>query len=294
LILVFGAGGQLARELMAMAPANGTALTGLTRGEADIADAAAVAAAIGRWAPTVVVNAAAYNLVDRAEREPGEAMRANALGPAVLAVVCAHAGVPLIHISTDYVFDGAKAGAYVEDDPVAPLGAYGRSKAAGEQAVREGTAAHIIIRTAWLYGIYGSNFLKTMLKLAAERDAIDVVADQRGSPTSGRDLAGAIFAAAAAAVTGRAPWGTYHFAGQGEATRYAFASRIVAAQTPFTGRAPAVNPVGSADFPTPAVRPKNSVLDSARFAAAFGIAARDWREAVDTTVADLFAAGDRP
>jgi dTDP-4-dehydrorhamnose reductase len=294
LILVFGAGGQLARELDATARAEGVALTGVSKAETDITDAGAVMAAFGRVAPTVVVNAAAYNLVDRAEGEPDQAMRANALGPAILAVACAHLARPLIHISTDYVFDGAKAGAYVEEDPVAPLGAYGRSKAAGEQAVRETAAAHLIIRTAWLYGVYGSNFLKAMVKLAAEREEIDVVADQRGSPTATGDLAIAILGAAKAIAAGQTPWGTYHFAGRGEATRHAFASRIVAAQSRFTGRAPAVNPVPSAAFPTPAARPKNSVLDSSRFTAVFGIAARDWREAVDATVADLFAAGAAP
>jgi dTDP-4-dehydrorhamnose reductase len=238
----------------------------------------------------VIINAAAYNAVDRAEREAEAAMRVNARGPAVVATACAAAGAALFQVSSDYVFDGKKTGAYREDDPIAPLGAYGRSKAAGEEAVRQACPTHLIVRTAWVFGVHGANFVKTMVRLAAERDHLDVVADQRGSPTWTFDLARALLAAARLVAGGERPWGTYHFAGSGETTRHGMACRIVAAQRPFTGRSPRVNAIASADYPTPAARPANSVLDSAKFARTFGVRAADWRDAVDRTVAGLFAA----
>jgi dTDP-4-dehydrorhamnose reductase len=289
LILITGSGGQLGRELLAVAGAAGTAMVGVTHADLDIADRGAVGDVLARIAPAVVINAAAYNAVDRAESEVDAAMRTNAAGPGVLARACAAAGVPLVHVSTDYVFDGTKSGAYVEEDPVCPASAYGRSKAAGEEAVREACPAHLIVRTAWLFGAYGSNFLKTMLRLAAERDRLDVVADQRGSPTSTFDLARALLVAARAVQRGHRAWGTYHFAGSGETSRHGFATRIVEAQRPFTGRHPTVVAVSTTDYPTPAVRPKNSVLDSSKFAATFGFRAADWRDAIDRTVAELFA-----
>ena len=290
MILVFGGAGQLGRELVQLAAAGGIPLTALARAEADISDADAVARALRDHRATVVVNGAAYNAVDRAESERAAAALANAVGPAILAQACAAARVPLVHISTDYVFDGKKDGAYRETDPINPLSVYARSKADGEKAVRRLWPHHIIIRTAWLFGVHGGNFLKTMLRLAAERDELTVVADQTGSPTPSEDLARGILLAVRSIESGGGLWGTYHLAGTGAATRHAFAERIVAAQRPFSGRAPRVTPIASADFPTPARRPRNSALDSSKFAAAFGFRARDWREAVDQTVAALFAA----
>ncbi len=290
MILVFGGGGQLATELAGLARTARVPLASLTHAEADIAEPADVARAFAKVRPTAVINAAAYNAVDRAESEPEAAMRTNATGPGVIAAACARAGVPMLHVSTDYVFDGEKASAYVEDDPVHPLGAYGRSKAAGEAAVRAACSHHAIVRTAWVFGTHGNNFLKTMLRLARERDRIDVVADQRGSPTLTVDLAQALLAIVRASGAGKQPWGTYHFAGRGGPTRHAFAARIIEAQRPFTGRAPVVNPIATADYPTPAVRPKNSVLDSTKFSQVFGFRSTDWRDAVDHTVAALFAA----
>jgi dTDP-4-dehydrorhamnose reductase len=289
LILVFGAGGQLGRELTTVAAAVGTPMVGLTHADVDIADERAVGRVLGRLAPSVVINAAAYNAVDRAETEVEAAMRTNAEGPAVLAGACVAGGATLIHVSTDYVFDGAKPGPYREEDPVGPLGAYGRSKAAGEDAVRSACPEHLIVRTAWLFGVFGSNFLKMVLRLAAERDRLDIVADQRGSPTSTFDLARGLLLAARAVQRGQRAWGTYHFAGSGETTRHGLATRIVEAQRPFTGRNPTVAAIASADYPTPAPRPKNSGLDSSKFAAAFGFRAADWRDAVDRTVVELFA-----
>jgi dTDP-4-dehydrorhamnose reductase len=289
LILVFGAGGQLGQELTAKAASARVPLAGVSHADADIAEPDAVSAAIDRSRPAIVVNAAAYNAVDRAESEPDAAMRVNAHGPGTLAAACDRRGLPMIHISTDYVFDGYKTGAYDEHDAVHPLSAYARSKAAGEEAVRQRSSRHLIVRTAWLYGCYGSNFVKTMLKLGAQRPSLDIVFDQRGSPTSTADLADALLVAAKAAAANAAPWGTYHFAGTGSATRYEFVERIMQAQKPFTGHAPTLRPVASADYPAAAHRPLNSALDSEKFAAAFGVRSAAWQDAVDRTVAALLA-----
>jgi dTDP-4-dehydrorhamnose reductase len=288
-IIVFGADGQVGRELTATAMRRGVWLTGIDRQTADITDREAVARTIHHHDPSLVVNAAGYTAVDKAESEPQAAMRANAEGPAVVAEACKQAGIPFIHISTDFVFGGEKSGLYQETDPVRPLSAYGISKAEGEKAVCGACREHIIIRTAWLFGIYGSNFVKTMLRLAVERNELNVVADQHGTPTATADLAEAILGAAAAVAGGRTVWGTYHFAGTGETSRYGFASRIVAAQARFTGRRPRVNPVPTTAYPAAARRPPNSALDATLFANTFGVHARPWQAAVDHVVASLCA-----
>ncbi len=287
-LLVFGAEGQVGREILALAPLHGHQATGLSRSEVDIADEAAVASAIGRNAAEMIVNAAAYTAVDRAESEPDAAARANTEGPAVLAGMAARAGIPLFHISTDYVFDGSKAGAYHENDPIAPLGVYGRTKAEGEARVRAVTPQHIILRTAWVYGTYGNNFLKTMLRLARDRDSLRVVADQWGCPTATADIARAVFAVADQAED--AAWGTYHFAGAGRTSWHGFADEIVAAQASMTGRRPPVIAIATADYPTPARRPANSELASDLFAARFGYRAAPWQTRAQETVATLLRA----
>jgi dTDP-4-dehydrorhamnose reductase len=235
------------------------------------------------------VNAAAYTKVDLAETEAEAARQGNEVGPATIGQACAAAGVPLVHISTDYVFDGRKLDAYLEGDPVAPIGAYGRSKAAGERAVRAATARHLIMRTSWIYGEFGHNFLKTMLRLAATREELRVVGDQRGSPTSTRDLADAILRIAPRLAARDEVWGTYHFAGSGVTTWHGFASRIVAAQAPITGAKPRVTAITSAEFPTPARRPANSELDCSLFARTFGFGGRPWTEETDAITALLAA-----
>jgi dTDP-4-dehydrorhamnose reductase len=285
MILMFGGSGQLGRELVRTAAAQGRALRSLDRAAVDIADADAVNHAIVETGPTLVVNAAAYTKVDLAETESDAAARANSLGPAVLADACAAAGVPLIHVSTDYVFDGEKLGAYVESDPVAPLGTYGKTKAEGERAVRERLQHHLILRTAWVYSEFGNNFLKTIVRLARERDELRVVADQRGCPTSTRDLAAASLHIAPRLAVGDGEWGTYHFAGSGETTWHGFAERIVTAQAPLTGRRPEVKAISTSEYPTPVRRPANSVLDSTRFANVFGIRAHPWMEEADAITA---------
>lgn len=286
MILVFGAG-QLGQELDALARHRGVDLTLLAR-DTDIADVAAVAAAMNRLRPDLVVNAAAYTAVDRAETEPGAAQLSNAIGAAVLADACARSGVPMVHISTDYVFDGTKTdGAYREDDPVNPLGVYGRTKLAGEVAVRERLREHLILRTSWVFGVYGRNFLKTIAARAVDQATLRVVADQRGCPTSTLDLAEAILRLRVPALAGSARWGTYHFAGDGETTWYGFAERIVAQCNRLTGGSAVVDAISSAEYPTRARRPANSALDSGLFARTFGFAARHWTEATDATAAAL-------
>ena len=291
MILVFGGNGQLGCDLVRAAQRGGVALEALPRSAADVADANAVGRALATFQPALVVNAAAYTKVDQAEVEIAEAERGNAIGPAVIAAACEAAGVPLVHISTDYVFDGTKIGAYVEDDPVAPLGVYGRTKAAGETAVRNAAVRHVIIRTAWLYGEFGQNFLRTIVRLARERDELRIVADQRGCPTSTRELAEAILRVSSKLAGGEQPWGeqtwgeqpwgTYHFAGAGIATWHDFAVRIVTRQVALTGHGPKVTPITTAEYPTRAQRPKNSAFDCSQFERVFGFRARPWQSEVD-------------
>ena len=238
-ILIFGAAGQVGRELVDLADARGVLAVSVTRADADIADASAVATLIARHRPRLVVNAAAYTAVDKAESEPEAAARGNVEGPRVLAAAAAAVDVPILHLSTDYVFDGSKPGAYAEDDPIAPLGIYGRTKAEGEAAVRLANPRHVILRTAWVYGTHGNNFLKTMMRLAAERDRLRVVADQRGCPTATADIAAAILAVDAALARDPALAGTFHFAGTGETSWHGFAEAIVAAQAPAHRQEPA-------------------------------------------------------
>ena len=230
MILLLGAAGQLGQELTALAARRQVPLRGLRHAELDIADQPAVSAAIRAERPAVVVNAAAYTKVDQAEADAPAAYRANADGAGALAAACAAEGVPLVHISTDYMFDGSKPGAYVETDPIAPLGVYGASKAAGEAAVRRAAGRHLILRTSWVYGPYGNNFLKTMLRLAGERDELRIVADQRGCPTATADLAEAILHLLPGVAADGFPWGTYHCAGTGVTTWCDFAAEIVGAQ----------------------------------------------------------------
>ncbi|HWG05263.1 MAG TPA: dTDP-4-dehydrorhamnose reductase [Beijerinckiaceae bacterium] len=288
-IVLFGAGGQLGRELCESTALATGEIVGFTRADVDITDFEAVAASLARVKPRLVVNAAAYTTVDKAEADPEGAFAANAVGPQKLAAAAKNAAVPIIHLSTDYVFDGTKTGAYVEGDPIAPIGVYGHSKADGEACVRAATPHHVIIRTAWVYGVYGANFLKTMLRLAAEREELRVVADQRGCPTATLDIAAAIFAVDRHIAGGGQPWGTYHFAGTGVTTWHGFACAIVEAARPYLGKRPKVTAIASQDYPTPARRPANSELDSSRFAAIFGHHAAPWQERTREVVGRLLS-----
>jgi dTDP-4-dehydrorhamnose reductase len=282
-ILLLGAGGQLGQEIIARAPMFKTDVVARSRAETDITDAGRVAAAIGEAVPNVVLNAAAYTKVDKAESEPEEAHRVNAVGAGLVAKACAAAGIPLIHVSTDYVFDGKKTSPYIESDRTAPLGVYGASKLAGEEAIRVDHRKHLILRTSWVYGIYGANFLKTMLRLAGERSELRVVADQRGSPTSTRDLADVVLQLSPR-VQEDLPWGTYHFSGQGETNWYQFADEIFKARERWVGVRPKVLPITTDEYPTAARRPLNSVLDNTLFGNTFGLQAKPWRDSVQETV----------
>jgi dTDP-4-dehydrorhamnose reductase len=282
MILVFGQNGQLGRELADAAAERNIPLVALSRADADIADLPSVERAIAEHRPRIVVNAAAYTNVDRAETEIAAANRTNKEGPAILARAC-HAGkIPLIHISTDYVFDGSKKGPYCETDDICPLGIYGQSKAAGEAAIISETGHFAIIRTAWLFGKYGHNFLKTMLRLAQSRDELTVVDDQHGCPTSARSLAAAILDIAPQLAADPALSGIYHFGGQPPTTWYDFARFIMSVQSAVTGRQPKVTPISSAQYGAPAPRPMNSVLDCTKMQRVFGIQGRPWQaETVD-------------
>lgn len=278
MILVFGGTGQLGQELVAMARRRHIAVAGLSRADADIAHYTAVAGALRAYQPSLVVNAAAYTNVDGAESNRTVAVQANAHGPGMLAHACAEAGTPLLHISTDYVFAGDISGAYMESAAINPVNAYGCTKAAGEAAVQRVHCRHLILRTSWLYGEFGKNFLKTIIRLAQQRDELRIVADQFGSPTSTRDLANAILRIAPRLIMNEDIWGTYHFAGSGVTSWHGFASCIVAAQAPLTGRRPKVTAITTAEFPTPAHRPPNSALDCSHFERTFGFCGSPWAD----------------
>ncbi len=278
-LLVFGAEGQLGFELCRIAKPEGIEVLGTTRREADVTKFSQVVAALEDSGCALVINAAAYTAVDRAENDRDAAFAVNRDGAQNIARACERMDTPLIHISTDYVFDGTKSSAYSEDDPVRPLSVYGSSKEAGDRAVRAAFARHIILRCSWVYGAGGQNFVKTMLRLAEGSDLLQIVDDQFGCPTSARDIAGAILAIAPVLNDDR--WGTYHFCNAGRASWYGFAKEIFLQRTKITGaREPRILPITTADYPTPARRPANSELDCTKFASTFGIAPRCWRSAL--------------
>ncbi|PBB44077.1 dTDP-4-dehydrorhamnose reductase [Mesorhizobium sp. WSM3866] len=255
----------------------------------DLARPETVFAALAEARPDIVVSAAAYTNVDQAEDEKELAFAVNATGAGKVAEAAAGLGVPVIHLSTDYVFDGAKDSAYVETDATAPLGVYGASKLAGEKAVATANPRHLILRTAWVYSPFGRNFVKTMLRLASDRDEISVVADQWGNPTSALDIADAILHAAARLRNDKnfAAFGVYHLAGSGETNWSGFARHILDTSRAFGGPYATVRDIATVDYPTKARRPANSRLSSARFANVFEWRAPEWRVAVESVVRRL-------
>ncbi len=289
-VLIAGSRGQLGLELLRARWPEGFRIVGVDVEDIDIADAASVARTFVEHRPSVVINAAAYTAVDRAESEPDKAFAVNEGGAHNLAQACAIDDIPLIHISTDYVFDGTKPEPYVESDATAPLSVYGRSKLEGEIAVLEALARHLILRTSWLYSAFGSNFVKTMLKLS-ERGEVRVVADQMGTPTSAADLATVIVRLVPAALAGTAAWGTYHAANSGWTSWHGFAQRIFDDLRRRTGREVALTPIATADYPTPARRPANSRLDCGLLQRSFGITMRRWEDALDDVLDELAEAG---
>jgi dTDP-4-dehydrorhamnose reductase len=264
---------------------------GFDREALDITNQSAVQEVINKHKPDAVINAAAYTAVDQAESEPTLAFKVNRDGPAYLASACAECRVPLIHISTDYVFDGTKKGPYVEADPISPLGIYGQSKAAGEDEIRKILPHHIILRTAWLYGTHGKNFVKTMLRLGHEQEIIRVVSDQFGCPTYAADLADAIFSVISQLKGGNdLQWGTYHYCGGGATTWHGFAEAIFSQAKKYCSLlVKRVVPITSSEFPTPIQRPANSVLDCALIKKYFGIRIRPWEESLAAMIDQLYS-----
>ncbi|MCX5495669.1 dTDP-4-dehydrorhamnose reductase [Kaistia dalseonensis] len=279
-ILVFGRSGQVARRLIATAAERSIPLVALGRPEIDIADGASIADAIERLKPAVIINAAAHTAVDFAESEPDAAMAINADAPRHMAEGAALNGIPFLHISTDYVFDGAKVGAYVETDATNPLSVYGRSKRSGEEAVM---AAHgdgsAIFRTSWVYDSEGKNFLRTMLRLAADRPSLKVVDDQFGAPTPARLIAETLLDIADNVVRNgfQDRTGLYHLVASGETSWNGFAKAIFAEAAARGLPSAEVLPIATVDYPTPAVRPKNSRLSTERLQRDYGLAMPDWR-----------------
>lgn len=291
-ILMFGATGQVATEVAARSDAAGFSLTALGRDRADLTDAGAIRRAIETApdATVAVVNAAAYTAVDAAEDDVATAKAVNAAAPGVMAEACAQAGYGFVHISTDYVFDGSSDQPYAESDPIAPLGVYGRSKREGEVAVLEALPDAIILRTAWVFSAHGKNFLKTMLRLAENRSELGIVDDQRGGPTPASGIADAVLRVIQVGqLDGRWRGGVFHFCGAPAVSWREFAEEIFASGAKYGHNAPKVKPITTADYPTPAARPANSVLKCARIKDIYDIDQPDWRRAVDVDVAALLA-----
>lgn len=281
-ILILGGAGQVGTELRAYAWPEGVHVHAPDRASLDITDEGAVARAVAEREWAAVINPAAYTAVDKAESEVAAAWRLNALAPAILAAETARKNIPLVHVSTDYVFDGSASGAYEPAAPIAPTNVYGASKAAGEMAVRTANPRHAIVRTSWVVSTHRGNFVKTMLRLAGEREKLTVVNDQHGCPTSAADLATVLARIALRLATEEsAPTGTFHCVNEGVTTWHGFARAIVAGGARRGGREIPVEGIPTSAYPTPAKRPANSQLSTASLTAAYGLRPRPWAEALD-------------
>ena len=281
-ILVFGETGQLARELARIPGEDEVICMGRTH--ADFTDPQSCAGLVAEIAPDAVINAVAYTAVDRAEDDEPLATTINATTPGAIATACAERGIPLVHVSTDYVFDGSGTAPWQPSDPTGPLGAYGRSKLAGEEAVRDAGATHAIIRTSWVVSAHGANFVKTMLRLGAEREQLSIVADQVGGPTPAADLATACLTVARA-LAGGGQSGTWHYSGAPDVSWADFAREIFDQ----AGLACAVEDIPTSAYPTPAVRPGNSRLDCAALETVFAVKRPDWRVGLRAILDELRA-----
>lgn len=284
-VVVFGQSGQVATELQRQAGEFGAHLTVLGREAADLSSPQAAATVLRGLAKNadVVINAAAYTAVDRAESEADIAHAVNGAAPAALARVAAEAHVPFLHISTDYVFDGSGDQPWKPEDPTGPLGVYGASKLAGEDGVRAAGGDHAILRTSWVFSAHGANFVRTMLRLGAERDALSIVNDQIGGPTPASGIAAALYQIARKLISGEGPSGTYHYAGAPETSWAGFANEIFAqAQMDVQ-----VNEIPASEFPTPAARPANSRMDCSSLSEAYGINPPNWKAELTQVLRDL-------
>lgn len=286
-IAVTGRNGQVVQSLIERAPARGHVILPLGRPDFDLADVASVRDALIAAKPDAIVSAAAYTAVDKAESERELAFAINATGAGAVAKAAATLGVPLVHVSTDFVFDGTKPEPYVETDPTGPLSVYGASKLAGEQAVLAAHADTAILRTAWVYSPFGANFLKTMLRLAADRDELGVVADQFGNPTGAIDIAEGVLQVVERLAADASPdlRGVLHMTAASDTSWAGFAEAIFAASAERGGPSARVRHITTADYPTPATRPGNSRLDCTKLADAYGIRLGPWQHAVDLCVA---------
>ena len=295
-VLVTGRSGQVVTALAERAGLHGAEIVAVGRPELDLTDPRTIEAALTGAAPDLIVSAAAYTAVDRAESEEALAHTVNAVAAGEIARVAGKLGLPVVHLSTDYVFEGSGTRPHAEEDETGPLGVYGRTKLAGEQAVRAGSPDHVILRTSWVYSPFGGNFVRTMLRLAADRPQLRVVDDQFGAPTSALDIADAVLTIAARLHANRNDpdlRGTYHLSGSGEANWAEFAREIFMLSGKLGGPVAAVQGIPTSEYPTPARRPLNSRLSTQKLEAVYGIVLPDWRASTREVVARLLIGSDR-
>ncbi len=295
-LMLIGSKGQLGRELHRKCERRGLPVVAADLPEVDITDFPRLERLFLESRPSVAINAAAYTAVDLAESERQICFAVNRDGPAELARICAKNDIPLIHISTDYVFDGQAKSPYKENDPVRPLGVYGRSKAEGETAVASACEKHIVVRTAWLYGVFGKNFVKTMLRAAREKDCLKVVNDQYGCPTSAADLADAVLAVCGSVADAaekeklEKPWGVYHYCGKGIVTWYELAKAVFEISCGLgTEKIPELIPISTSEYPAAAERPRFSALDCSEMEKTFGVRQKPWRDSLRKAVEEIIA-----
>lgn len=288
-VLVTGAKGQLGNDLVSLLDAAGFTVAAFASSELDISDPRAVLEAVKKVRPGIIINPAAYTKVDLAEKEKERAYAVNAVGAENLALAAKEAGCPMVHVSTDFVFDGRSPAPHAEDHEANPLSVYGASKLAGEKSVAAAIDEHVIVRTSWLYGVEGQNFVKTILRLASEREVLRIVYDQAGTPTWSADLASAIVSICKSIEAGKKPWGTYHYSNEGVASWYDFAVAICeeARSIGMSLKSKRIEPILTAEYPLPAVRPAYSVLHKAKIKKTFDIEIPHWRSSLSKMLREL-------